>query len=32
MDDAADTLIGVDAGINDTDLQIQASIHFEQKL
>ena len=32
MNDEADTLIGVDAGINDTDLQIQASIHFEQKI
>lgn len=32
MNDEADTLIGVDAGINDTNLQIQASIHFEQKI
>ena len=32
MDDEADTLIGIDAGLNDTDLQIQASIHFEQKI
>ena len=32
MNDEADTLIGVDAGINNTDLQIQASIHFEQKI
>lgn len=32
MDDAADTQVGVDAGTNDTNLQIQASIHFEQKI
>jgi len=32
MDDEADTLIGIDAGLNDTELQIQASIHFEQKI
>jgi hypothetical protein len=32
MDDEADTLIGIDAGLNNTELQIQASIHFEQKI
>ena len=32
MDDQADTLVGIDAGLNDTNLQIQASIHFEQKI
>lgn len=32
MNDEADSLIGIDAGLNNTDLQIQASIHFEQKL
>lgn len=32
MNDEADTLIGIDAGLNDTELQIQASIHFEQKI
>lgn len=32
MDDSSDTLIGSDAAINNTELQIQASVHFEQKL
>ena len=32
MNDEADSLIGNDAAINNTDLQIQASMMFEQKL
>lgn len=32
MDDEMDTLVGTDAAINNTELQIKASIHFEQKL
>lgn len=32
MDDSEDTLIGIDAANNDSELQIKASIHFEQKL
>ena len=32
MNDEADTLIGTDAAINNSELQIKASIHFEQKI
>lgn len=32
LNDEADTQIGVDAAANDTQLQIQATMHFEQKL
>ena len=32
MNDEADTSIGTDASINNSELQIKASIHFEQKL
>ena len=32
MDDNADTQIGIDAANNNSDLQIKATIHFEQQL